>query len=117
MRMKTLPLLTFAAVSVLVAGYEVALYWLDAEPAARVLSLQNLICAILLAVWIDADSKDYPQIYRPFEYGLLVLLFCIPYVPYYLWRTRGASGLLLVGGLATLYWLGYLLQWAIYAAS
>jgi hypothetical protein len=113
---KTWLLLTLLAVSVLVAAYEAVLYWFDAEPTGSVLSVWNFVFVILLALWVDADSKDYPQIYRPFEYGYLVLLFWIPYLPYYLWRTRGAAGLLMLGGLVTLYFLGYLFRWVIYVA-
>src|SRR5882672_5378980 len=109
-RTKTWFLLTLAAISVLVAVYEAVLYWFDMEPTRSVLSLWTFVFAILLVLWVDADSKDYPRIYRPFEYGYLVLLFWIPYLPYYLWRTRRAAGLLLLAGLVTLYFLGDLLQ-------
>ena len=116
MRSKTRLLLTLVVISVLVAAYEAVLYWFDVEPMGSVRSVWNFVFVILLVLWVDADSKDYPQIYRPFEYGYLVLLLWILYLPYYLWRTRGCSGLLLLGGLVTLYSLGYLLQWAIYVA-
>ena len=102
-RTKTWFLLTLTAVCVLVAAYEAVLYWFDVEPTGSVLSLWTFVFAILLVLWVDADSKDYPRIYRPFEYGYLVLLFWIPYLPYYLWRTRRAAGLLLLAGLVTLY--------------
>jgi hypothetical protein len=115
-RNKTWLLLTLVAVSVLVAAYEAVLYWFDVEPTESVLSVWNFVFAVVLVLWVDADSKDYPQIYRPFEYGYLVLLFWIPYLPYYLWRTRGAAGLLLLGGLVALYFLGSLLQGIIYVA-
>jgi len=116
MRSKTWLVLTLVAVSVLVATYEAVLYWFDVEPTGSVLSVWNFVFVILLVLWVDADSKDYPQIYRPFEYGYLVLLLWILYLPYYLWLTRGVAGLLLLGGLVTLYSLGYLLQWVIYVA-
>ena len=116
MRTKTWFLLTLVAVSVLVAAYEAVLYWFDVESTGSIVPLWNFVFAILLVLWVDADSKDYPRIYRPFEYGYLVLLFWIPYLPYYLWRTRRAAGLLLLAGLVTLYFLGNLFQWVIYVA-
>ena len=113
MRTKTWLLLTFVAVCILAATREAVLYWFDVEPTGSVLSIWAFVPPILLALWIEADSRDYPRIYRPFEYGYLVFLFWIPYAPYYLWRTRGVAGLFLLGGLVTLYFLGYLLQWVI----
>jgi hypothetical protein len=110
---KTWYLLTLAGLSVLVAGYEGVLSWFYEEPTGSVMTLWTVVFGILLVLWIDADSKDYPRIYRPFEYGHLVFLFWIPYLPYYLWRTRRATGLLLLAGLVTLYFLGDLLRWVI----
>jgi hypothetical protein len=109
-------LTTLVAISVLVASYEVVLYWFDKEPTGTALSIWNVAFVVLLVLWVEADSKDYPQIYRPYEYGYLVLLFWIPYLPYYLWRTRGRVGLLMLAGFAGLFYLGYLLQWVIYIA-
>jgi hypothetical protein len=115
-RTKTWFLVTLVAASVLTGAYEVILYWLDVESAGSALSVSGLVFVVLLVCWVDADSNDYPQIYRPFEYGYLVLLFWIPYLPYYLWRTRRGVGLLMLAGFVALYFLGYLLQWAIYVA-
>jgi hypothetical protein len=60
-----------------------------------------------------ADRAALAGPYRPFEYGHLVLLFWIPYLPYYLRRTRRATRLLLLTLLLTLYFLGDLLRWLI----
>lgn len=116
MQTKTWLLVTLVVLSILAAAYEVVLYWFDVEPTESVLALWGFVFVLLLVLWMDADSKDYPEIYRPYEYGYLVLLFWIPYLPYYLWRTRGSMGLLMLVGLVALHFLGYLLQWVIYAA-
>jgi hypothetical protein len=116
MRTKTWLLLTLVGLSSLVSAYEGVLYWYDAEWTTNVLFIWDLVFIFLLVLWIDADSKDYRKIYRPFEYGYLVLLFWLPYLPYYLWRTRGALGLLALGGFAGLYFMGYLIQWLLHAA-
>jgi hypothetical protein len=84
----------------------------DLEPAT--VSLAKLLNIILLILWVDADSKDYPQITRPFDYGFLLYLFRLPYLPYYLWRTRGFSGLLMFAGFLSLLLLGWLIQVGIY---
>jgi len=52
----------------------------------------------LMALWIDADSKVQPRITRCFDYGFFVLIFWLPYFPYYLWHTRRAVGLLMYAG-------------------
>jgi hypothetical protein len=98
MRTKTWLMVTLVALSILVGAHEAVLYWFDVEPTEGIRSVWSFVFVVLLVLWVDADSKDYPQIYRPFEYGYLVLLFWIPYLPYYLWRTRRAAGLLMLGG-------------------
>lgn len=113
MRTKTLLLLTLVATAVLVAGYQIALYLRETEPSGNVLSIWGVVFVLLLVFWIDIDSKDHPRIYRPFEYSYLVLLFLLPYAPYYFWRTRGAVGLLSLAGLMALLYLGDLLWWLI----
>jgi hypothetical protein len=89
-------------------------YWYHdvSEPYAT--SVTRLLLVLLLALWVDADSKDYPQIKRPFDYGFLVLMFWLPYLPYYLWRTRGGVGLLMFGGFMSLLIMGNLSKSLIY---
>src|SRR5437867_283025 len=73
------------------------LYWHNSQDTRDLLSIWQLLFVLIVALWVDADSKGYPQIYRPHEYGYLVLLYWIPYLPYYLWRTRGPTmGLLML---------------------
>ena len=104
------------AVSLISATIDGLFYWfnVDAEPAT--VSLAELLYIILLVLWVDADSKDHPQITRPFDYGFFVYLFWLPYLPYYLWRTRGPLGLLMFSGLLALFLLGWLVQMSIYLA-
>lgn len=110
-------LIGLIAGSVMVAAYEVLAYLHDAEPVNIVVSLWPAAFVVLLVLWLVEDSKSYPAIYKPFEYGFLVFVLWLPYLPYYLWRTRRFSGLLFLAGLVVLYFLGYLAQLAIYAAS
>lgn len=117
MKNKTFLLFTLIGLSVLGAIHQGILYWQDSEDARDLLSVWQLFFALALALWVDADSKGYPQIYRPFEYGYLVLLYWIPYLPFYLWRTRGpARGMLMLAGFVSLWFLGYLVQWILHAA-
>jgi len=115
-RPKTWLIVILVALSLLVSVYEGVLYWHDIEPNEGLLSLYGLIFVLVLILWVDADSKDYPTIYRPFEYGYLAFIFWLPYLPYYLWRTRKAVGLLMLLGFAGLFLMGFLTQLVIYAA-
>jgi len=77
-------------------------------------NLLHFLPLILLVLWIDADSRDYPQISLPFDRGFLLWLFWLPYLPYYLWRTRGPKGLLMFAGFLLLFFGGYLVYFGIY---
>jgi hypothetical protein len=77
-------------------------------------ALAGVLSPLLLALWVDVDSKDRRQVKRSFDYGFLVLIFLLPYLPYYLWRTRGAAGLLICAGFLGLSLMGFLVQLLIY---
>ena len=80
------------------------------------LTLSLFVSVILVGMWVDADSRGRPNIYRPYEYGWLVYVYWIPYIPYYLWRTRGAKGLLLFVVLLAVLFSAEIVQWLIYVA-
>lgn len=115
LRPKTLLLAALITLSIGASIYEGVLYWHGLQVRGGAALLWPLVFLVLLVAWVDADSKDYPQIYRPFEYGYLVFLFWLPYLPYYLWRTRGVVGVFVLGGFIGLFMLGTLVQWFIYA--
>lgn len=116
MAKKNFLLAVLVVISLLGAVYEGVLYWHSVEPADNLVLLWQLFFIMLLVLWVDADSKDQPSIYRPYEYGYLVFLFWLPYLPFYLWRTRRAIGIAMLGGFLGLYFLGYLGKLLIYAA-
>jgi hypothetical protein len=113
---KTALLLSLVTLSVLLSVYNGVLLSYHAAPREGLLLLCQGARVVLLVLWVDADSKDHPDIYRPFEYGYLLLLFLWPYLPYYLWRTRRARGLLLLAGFVGLFYLPNAVTVAIYAA-
>ena len=76
--------------------------------------LAGILSVFLLALWIDIDSKDHQQVGRSFDFGFLVLIFWLPYLPYYLWRTRGPVGLLMFAGFVGLWSMSFLVQLMIY---
>ena len=114
MKTKTYCLALLIGFSLMFAAYEAALYWHNLIAPESLVLWGQLLFVVLLVMWVDADSKDQPNVYRPYEYGFLVFLFWVPYLPYYLWRTRGPSGLLVLCGLLSLFFLGYIAQWVIY---
>ncbi len=68
-------------------------------------------------MWIIEDAKSYKQIYKPYDYGFLILMYWIPYVPYYFIKTRGYIGIAYIIGLLILLNSGLLLQWGYYYAG
>lgn len=110
-------LAALVAGSVLVGAYDALTYWSDVEGTSPVAAAWPVLFFVLLALWVVEDSKAYPAIQKPFEFGFLVFMLVLPYLPYYLWRTRRARGLLLLAGFVGLYFLGYLAQLLIYAAA
>src|SRR3569623_1830907 len=117
MRQNTLPIAA-AAGSVLVGVHDALFYWRDVELTSHISALWPTVFLLLLVMWVERDSRAHPQISRPsLDYGLLVYVFWIPYLPYYMWKTRGARGLALVAAFAILGLLGELLTWGIYVAG
>ena len=107
-------LTAFVLLSIASAIYQSVLYWFDMEASAGLVVLCQSCCVFLLVMWVDADSKGRANIYRPHEFGQLVLLYWLPYLPFYLWRTRHASGLGMLLGFMGLLVLGELAQFVIY---
>ena len=102
--------------SILVGAYEAVVYWYDAEPASAFSHYWPFLFSILLALWIEEDSRGRPNVYRPFDFSFLIYFTSIIYAPYYLWRTRGMRGAAASLGLVVLPFLGTLLAMVIYVA-
>jgi hypothetical protein len=105
------------ALSIGVALLQAAAYNSGFDVSDRGLSLWGWVFPITLAWWVALDSRGRPNIYRPFEFGWLVLYALPIYLPYYLFRTRGAAGLAALLGFVVLYILGFLLQLGLSLAS
>jgi hypothetical protein len=104
-------LISFSMTSALFDG----IFYLRGElSSSATATLASTLSAFLLVLWIDIDSKDHPEVGRPFDFGFLVLMFLLPYLPYYLWRTRGPVGLLMFAGFVGLWSMGFLVQLMIY---
>jgi hypothetical protein len=104
--------------SIFVALHDAAFYWRDAEPASNISTVWPYAFLLLLVMCVDRDSRTQPAISRPsLDFGLLVFLYWIPYLPYYMWRTRGVKGIALVLAFAVFGLLSELLMWGIDVAG
>ena len=109
-------LLTYITLSVAIGVYQAVLFSLGHEIGHALQSTWLLVSLMLLVFWVELDCREHKDIYRPFEFGFLLLIFWLPYLPYYLFRTRRAYGLLWLLGFVGLSCLGYALEWAIYVS-
>jgi hypothetical protein len=106
------------ALGVAVGLYQATMFYLGHYTSAEFNKAWGYVFPLLLAFWVDEDSRDRAEVYRPtFDMGLFICLVWIIYLPFYLLRTRGARGWLWITGLLSLAFMGTILQWVIYAAS
>jgi hypothetical protein len=107
-------IVSLISISVISGVFE-GLFYLRGVPSMPASSTPaGALSVYLLVLWIDADSKVRRQVARCFDYGFLVVVFWLPYLPYYLWRTRGGAGLLMCAGFLGLLSMGFLVQVLIY---
>jgi hypothetical protein len=116
---RSLVLLSVSVVmSVAVALYQTVAFYRGYELSADFYQAWRLVFPLLLAIWIDEDSRGRPEVDRPsFDLGLITYLAWIFYLPYYLLRTRGSRGWLWIAGLFALAFLGAILRLLIHAAT
>jgi hypothetical protein len=114
MNSKTWLIIALICVLTISAVFDGLYYWRGDPSTPATSALATAVSAFLLALWVDADSKDHPQVSRPFDYGYLVLIFWLPYLPYYLWRTRRTAGLLMFAGFLCLFSMGFFVQLSLY---
>jgi hypothetical protein len=112
---KTLCLIGYIVVCVVFAVYKGVLQWNYVETSRGAEWITTIVAVLFLVLWIDADSKGRTEICRPFEYGYLLLFLWLPYLPYYMWRTRRVRGLFAFVGLAVLFFAGDFVQLGLYA--
>jgi hypothetical protein len=103
--------------SVLVAVYQATAFSQGYQPSQEFQRIWGYVFVLLLAFWVDEDSRGRPEIDRPsFDVALFVYLIWVLYLPYYLLQTRGSKGWIWIVGLIALASLGTILQWIVYAA-
>src|SRR5262245_8323977 len=88
------------------------------EPSQDFERLWSVVFAVLLAAWVDEDSRGRQDVQLPsLDLGMFVFLIWVLYLPWYLLRTRGRQGWLWIAGLFALAFLGPVLQLLFYAAT
>lgn len=110
-------LASLVVLGVFVGVIEAAAFSQDDYASDHAIRLWEFVYFIVLASWVDVDSRVQPRIYKPFQFGWLVLLYLPVYLPYYLVRTRGAMGVVFLLGFVALLYLGPLLLLGMWAAS
>ncbi|QDP22905.1 hypothetical protein [Bradyrhizobium cosmicum] len=113
---KTLLVASLICVSAMSALVDGLFFWRGIYAAPVTAAFADALLALLLIMWIAADQRDHPQVERPFDYGFLLMVFWLPYLPYYLWRTRRFAGLGIFAGFLGLFSLGFLVQLAMWSA-
>lgn len=109
-------LLALVALGLAIGGYEAALFTQGRQVGSAFHETCSLAFLVLLVLWVDRDCRKHKNVYRPFDFGFLVFVFWLPYLPYYLVRTRGTWGLVWLLGFVLVSNFGYLLKWIIYLA-
>lgn len=107
---------SLVAGSVISGLYDAAFFWFDVQPERQLGAFWHLAFVLILVTWLERDSRGRADIQRPFDFGFLAFVYWIPYVPYYLWRTRRGMGLVISAALVTLFFFSQLLMLGIYLA-
>ena len=102
------------SISLLIAIYQLVVFINSIPPTDYLQACFGFVFIVLVIMWVDLDSKEQNSIYRPYDYGFLIFIFWIPYLPYYFIKTRGIKGFLILLGLVALINLGLILQWSYY---
>jgi hypothetical protein len=103
-------LYALVAMSLLNALDQSAVYWSRGVHGGGAHLIFRLAYPFFLVLWMDADSRGYPQIRWPFDRGYLMLQFWPLLRPVYLYRTRRVRGLAPLMGFVILAFLGWLVE-------
>lgn len=104
--------------ALMLSVYEGIQFYSGYEAANHVKNFYVHIFYIIVVVWIDHDSRRYPQISKCFDFRYLIFLFSPIYAPYYLYRTRGfVLGTLYYCSMLFLFWLSYFVKMTIFCFS
>ena len=104
-------LVLLAVISAIYAGI---MYWEGYESSERLFTVWETLFVLFLVWWVELDSRERAEIYRPYEYGFLVLIYWGLYVPYYFIQTRKLKGVLVIIALVLLFEASYIVPYIIY---
>ena len=108
---------TLLIISLLMSIVDVALNLQGREVSELTYVIWNFIFFISTVLWVkyDAQKNHFP---RPFEFDFLVYLFWPVAFPWYLIKTRGIEGILLLSGFIALFlapWVSGLIVYVYFA--
>ena len=97
----------FSCLAALGAGVVFTVYygWLASHhlvPIEPIAVVYKFVLLLLFATWVVADGQEQRRISPTFDQGGFVLFLFLVYVPYYLFSTRRARGLLIFVGMLLL---------------
>ncbi len=98
----------------MVGFYQAILFYLGHMVGHALFVMWSLVSLWFIVFWVELDCREQKDVHRPFEFGFLLLVSWPFYLPYYLFRTRGAYAILWLLGFVCLSLLGYVLEWCIY---
>ncbi len=101
---KNLYIYTLIAIAICMGILEVLLNLQEKEVSRSTQNIWGFIFVLLSILWAyyDAEREDFE---RPFDFGFLVYVFWPIAFPWYLFKTRGAEGILMLFGFISI-WLG-----------
>jgi hypothetical protein len=103
------------ALCVAVAAYQTVAFYRGYAPSRDFTQLWSGVFALLLAIWVEEDSRGRSEVDLPtFDLGLFIFLVGFLLLPWYLLRTRGPKGWLWIAGLFAAAFLAALLQLLIF---
>ena len=90
---KTRVLIALVALSVTYSGYVVFLAVAGHETSPDLNVIWNFVWLVLLAMWIEIDSRGRTDVYRPFDFAFLIYIFGLISAPWYFWKNWLSSGM------------------------
>lgn len=81
-------------------------------------TMWGLVAAIMSVLWINNDATNRVDFEKPYDFGFLVYFFWLIAFPWYLYKTRGAEGLLVLLGFISIWlrpWLAGLIAYVYFS--
>ena len=108
--LKRFSLLAIVSVSIVLASYDGWLSYRDLVPDEGLFNLYRFTTAVAFATWLIADTRALGRPQPSFDYGWFIIAVLPIYGPYYLIKTRGWRGVLMIAGVVLLLFLPWIAE-------